>query len=80
MPNLRRTSGREVIAVFLSFGFEMHSQRGSHVKLRRTGPNGERQTLTVPDHNELDTGTLRAIIRQASRYISMGDLHPRFYR
>jgi predicted RNase H-like HicB family nuclease len=29
---------------------------------------------------ELDTGTLRAIIRQASRYVAMDELHERFFR
>ncbi len=35
--------------------------------------------LTVPNHPELDTGTCRAILRQASRYILVTDLHPYFY-
>lgn len=38
------------------------------------GPHGERQTLTIPNHSELDTGTLRAVIRQASRYIALDEL------
>ena len=37
------------------------------------------QTLTVPAHSELDTGTLRAILRQASRFVPEDDLHPFFY-
>ena len=79
MPSLRRMSGREVLAVLQSCGFEVESQRGSHMKLRRIGPNGERQMLTVPNHAELDTGTLRAIIRQAARYIALEELHRYFY-
>lgn len=61
------------------FGFEIVSQRGSHMKLRRTGPSGQRETLTVPNHPELDTGTCRAILRQASRFIPLSDLAPLFY-
>lgn len=80
MPSFRRMSGQAALAVFLSFGFEVQSQKGSHVKLRRVGPNGERQTLTIPNHSELDTGTLRAVIRQASRYIATEQLHQHFYR
>jgi predicted RNA binding protein YcfA (HicA-like mRNA interferase family) len=79
VPSLRRMSGREVIAVFQRFGFEVCSQKGSHVKLRRVDARGEKQTLTVPDHRELDTGTLRAIIRQASRYVPVDELCPSFY-
>ena len=79
MPSLRRMSGRAVLAVFQSLGFEVQSQRGSHVKLRRVGPNGEQQTLTIPDHAELDTGTVRAITRQAARYVAMDELQRHFY-
>ena len=79
MPRLRRLSGSDVIRILESFGFVVHSQRGSHVKLRRLGSRGERQTLTIPSHRELDTGTLRAILRQASQYIPEEDLRPHFY-
>lgn len=77
-PKLRRLSGADVIAIFKTFGFEIQSQRGSHVKLRRLIAN-EKQTITIPYHSELDVGTLRAIIRQASRYISGNELHSHFY-
>jgi predicted RNA binding protein YcfA (HicA-like mRNA interferase family) len=73
-------SGREVIAIFRSFGFDVFSQRVSHVKLRRVGADGAKQTLTVPDHPQLDTGTVRAIIRQATRYVPLDDLRPHCYR
>ncbi|HEX73678.1 MAG TPA: type II toxin-antitoxin system HicA family toxin [Dehalococcoidia bacterium] len=61
------------------FGFEKHSQRGSHVKLRRIEVAGERQTLTIPLHAELDVGTLRAIVRQATRYIHETEQRTYFY-
>jgi len=35
MPKLRRLSGAEVIHVLEGFGFIVHAQAGSHVKLRR---------------------------------------------
>jgi len=79
MRKLRRLSGTEVIAVLNRFGFAVHSQRGSHVKLRRTLPEGSVQTLTIPAHPELDTGTCRAIFRQASRFIPEEALRPFFY-
>lgn len=40
---------------------------------------GARQVLTVPLHADLDPGTLRAIFRQASRFISESELRPHFY-
>jgi predicted RNA binding protein YcfA (HicA-like mRNA interferase family) len=79
MPKLRRLSGAEVIHIFERFGFAIHAQRGSHVKLRRIGIMGEKQTLTIPLHTELDTGTLRAIFRQATQYITENELRPHFY-
>lgn len=78
-PKLKRLSGPEVANIICTFGFERYSQRGSHVKLRRVGIAGEKQTLTIPLHTELDVGTLRAIIRQAARYIPENELRPYFY-
>ncbi len=78
MPRLKRMSGVEVIAIMQHFGFEIHSQRGSHIKLRRVTAIGK-ETLTVPNYSQLDTGTCRAIARQASKYIPMSELHLYFY-
>ena len=79
MPRLRRLSGREIIAALGRFGFRRVSQRGSHVKLVRSAPGDQRQVLTIPDHAELDRGTLRAIFRHATRFISAEELHAHFY-
>lgn len=48
MPRLRRLSGSKVIHILEGFGFTVHAQAGSHVKLRHIGPQGQKQTLTVP--------------------------------
>lgn len=79
MPKLKSLSGDELITVFSRFGFEIISQKGSHVKLRRVLRKGIRETLTIPRHKELDKGTLRAIFRQALKYIPEGDLKAYFY-
>ena len=79
MPKLKLLSGKEVIKIFSKFGFEIISQRGSHVKLRRILKDGTKQTLTIPIHDELDKGTLKAIFRQALRYIPEEELRPYFY-
>jgi len=60
------------------FGFDIHSQRGSHVKIRRVTAAGQRQTLTIVAHDEFDLGTLHAIFRQASKYIPTDELRPHF--
>ena len=78
-PKLKPLSGHEVVDIMRSFGFEVHSQRGSHAKLRRITTMGEKQTLTVPLHAELDVGTLRAIIRQAAGYVPETELGVHFY-
>lgn len=78
-PRLKRLSGREVIAILGRFGFEQVSQRGSHVKLQRIIDAEPKETLTIPVHSELDLGTIRAIFRQASRYIPTEELRQHFY-
>lgn len=79
MPKLRALSGEEVIKIFGLFGFLVVAQRGSHAKLARVLRGGIRQTLTVPKHNEMDKGTLKAIYRQSLRYILETELKPHFY-
>jgi hypothetical protein len=37
------------------------------------------KTLTVPLHRTLAAGTLRAIFRQAARYVPEADLRPFFF-
>jgi predicted RNA binding protein YcfA (HicA-like mRNA interferase family) len=56
-------SGREVVRAFGKAGYEMDRQRGSHMVLRQAPSHYRR--LTIPDHTELKTGPLRALIRQA---------------
>jgi len=79
MPRLRTLSGREVVSILSQFGFEQAGQKGSHAKLRRLGPKGEKQILIVPMHSELDRGTLRAIFNQASRFVAASELEKQFY-
>ena len=79
MSKLKGLSGDDVIKIFSQFDFEIVTQRGSHVKLRRILANGTKQTLTTPLHKELDKGTLLAIFRQALRYIPEEELRPHFY-
>ncbi|MGH2452949.1 MAG: type II toxin-antitoxin system HicA family toxin [bacterium] len=77
---VRSLTSREVLRVLTVFGFEVVATRGSHAKLRRILPGGERQVLTVPLHRHLAPGTLRAIVRQATRYIPEGELRPLFFK
>jgi predicted RNA binding protein YcfA (HicA-like mRNA interferase family) len=56
-------SGAECVKALGKIGFELYRQRGSHFVLVRKSPRAQ---TTIPNHKELDRGTLRAIIRQAS--------------
>ena len=78
MPKLRVLSGREVLTILRGFGFQDLSQRGSHIKLRRVIA-GQTQTLTVPNHDEIDRGTLQAIYRQAGRFVPESELREEFF-
>lgn len=60
MPTLPALSGRNVVKVFESFGWEVARQRGSHIILVQENHNA---TLSVPDHKEVAKGTLRSLIR-----------------
>lgn len=79
MPRLRRLTSREILGIPGDFGFEVASMRGSHAKLVRMTASGERQVLTVPVHSQLQTGTVRAIYRQASRFIPGDELRAKFF-
>jgi len=79
MPKLKTLSGEEIIEILKKFGFSILAQKGSHVKLRRIIGNDLRQTLTIPNHKELDKGTIKAIYSQPSRYISEEELRIHFY-
>jgi predicted RNA binding protein YcfA (HicA-like mRNA interferase family) len=61
MSRLPVISGAVCIKALAKMDFVIDRQRGSHVILVREDP---RMTVCVPDHQELDRGTLRAIIRQ----------------
>jgi len=60
MSKLPRVSGREAVRALERLGFSQKRQRDSHVVLRK-GSKG----CAVPMHDELATGTLRGILKQA---------------
>jgi predicted RNA binding protein YcfA (HicA-like mRNA interferase family) len=62
MSALPRISGRNCVKALGKAGFYFKRQHGSHIILRRDNPYAQ---VTVPDHKELDRGTLRSILRQS---------------
>lgn len=62
MSKLPRISGRECVKALTKAGFYFVRQKASHMYIRRDEPFAQ---ISVPDHKELDKGTLKSIIRQA---------------
>ena len=58
------TSGKALVAALNKAGYNLDHQTGSHLILRHRSPPYRR--VTVPNHNEIAKGTLRAIIRETS--------------
>ena len=62
MSKLPVVSGAECVKALGRVGFVVFRQRGRHITMVRPDPPAQ---TTIPNHKELDRGTLRAIIRQA---------------
>jgi len=57
-------SGHEVITALGKIGFQVRRQKGSHIILVNESSKSKRMVV-VPNHKEIDTGTLVEIIRQS---------------
>lgn len=62
MSKLPVVSGRECAKALQRVGFTLKRQTASPMIMRRAEPFAQ---VVVPDHKELDRGTLRVIIRHA---------------
>ena len=56
-------SGSDAVRAFRKIGYEFDEQHGSHIIVRHLDPPHRR--LSIPNHQELAKGTLRALIREA---------------
>ena len=61
MSKLPQVSGPDVVRVLQKLGFTVRRQHGSHIIMRRDDPFAQ---TVVPNHRQIDRGTLRAILRQ----------------
>ena len=59
----RGLSGKKVVKALEKAGFYFKRQKGSHIVLRRDTPFAQ---VIVPDHKNIDTGTLSSILDGAS--------------
>ena len=57
-------SGRDVIRILSKQGFTIARQKGSHIILIKEVKDGK-NGVVVPNHKEIDKGTLLEIIRQS---------------
>ena len=62
MSYLPRISGKEAVHAFQKAGWAFRGQVGSHMVLTKAGSS---VNLSIPNHKELATGTLRKLIRNA---------------
>lgn len=62
MGRLPVCTGQEAVGAFARLGWQRNRQSGSHIVLVKSGVS---TTLSVPNHRELDRGTLRSLIRVA---------------
>ena len=63
MGRLGNISGKDAVKAFEKAGWQVMGQVGSHVVMTKSG---NRANLSIPQHKELSTGTLRALIRAAA--------------
>lgn len=71
-------SGVKLIKFFETNGFEIKRTKGSHIVLIRKILSND-QILVIPKHKTVPRGTLKAIYRQATQYISEEILSSQFY-
>jgi len=50
---------KDVVKVLTKYGFSVVSQKGSHIKLKKTVNSGFDFTVIVPNHKIIKKGTLR---------------------
>ena len=62
MNKLPIVSSKECIAALERANYYVKRRESSHMIMRRDDPFAQ---VVVPDHKEIDRGTLRAILRQA---------------
>ncbi len=80
MSKPKKLSGKDLVKIFKVFGFDVVGQKGSHIKLKKHLVGIEsKQIMTIPNHKEIDKGTLKVIYNQATRYIAEEKLKGHFF-
>jgi len=64
MRKLPVLSAREVLKTLANFGFILIRQRGSHMIIGKQTASGKKGAV-IPKYDEIATGTLKSILKQA---------------
>ncbi len=80
MPNRLKSdlSGKDILKYFETHYFYLERMKGSHMVMKRLDKE-QKQILIIPNHKIISKGTLKAVISQAERYISIENLKKFFY-
>lgn len=78
MPKLKRLSGKDIIAFCEQNNFRISRQKGSHINLSRI-VSENKQVVTIPNHKEIDRGTLHNIFKKLLPFIPETELKKFFY-
>jgi predicted RNA binding protein YcfA (HicA-like mRNA interferase family) len=65
----RGVSGDRLARALEHVGYRVIRQRGSHLRLRHTGPPSH--TITIPLHNPMKIGTLHGILTEVAQMRSV---------
>ena len=65
----RDLSGQDLVRTLKKLGYEVTHQTGSHIRLT-TQKQGEHH-ITIPAHNPLKVGTLKAILRDFANHFQL---------
>lgn len=61
MTKFSQISAKDLIKILQKVGFNIISQKGSHIKLRKIEP--VRRTVIIPNHKIIRPGTLNNILK-----------------
>jgi predicted RNA binding protein YcfA (HicA-like mRNA interferase family) len=76
MVKLPIISGTEAVKAFNKSGWSVARQTGSHIIMVKSD---SRVTLSVPNHKELDRGTLRKLVKHVGSVCCMWGCRSRAY-
>ena len=66
----RNVSGPDLIKALTPLRYDIVRQTGSHIRLRRTGPEGE-HNITIPNHDPIKLGTLNGILGDIAAHLGI---------